>query len=202
MSTVAIVRPESDSVERSLSSWAALLLGSIQGKSGVATTDLRGVGVTRASVVTTVTRKGVSLLFSHGTKTALGTPRALVDAKNVSCFNGSVVVAFSCLAGDQLGSDAVANGARAFLGFDDLLTNYVKQPNLFGQGVEKAATALVLSGKTVGATRSTLEKHFKQIEGDYHTGPRRGHVDATVIWLAAHVNWRGLVVHGNASATV
>lgn len=111
-------------------------------------------------------------------------------------------VVFFCLAGDQLGLDAVAKGARAFLGFDDVLTNYVKQPSLFGQGVDKAATALVLSGKTVGTTRSALEKHFKQIEGDYQTGPHRGHVDATVIWLAAHINWRGLVVHGKASATV
>jgi hypothetical protein len=202
MSTVAIVRPESDPVERGLSSWAALLLMSIQGKSGVVTTDLRGVAVTRARVVTTVTGKDVTLLFSHGTKTALGTPVSLIDATNVSCFKGSVVVAFSCLAGDQLGPGAAAHGARAFLGFDDVLTNYLTQPNLFGQGVEKAATALVLNRKTVATTRTALEKHFKQIERGYHTGPHRRHVDATVIWLAAHVNWRGLIVHGSASATV
>ena len=203
MSTIAVVRPESDPVERSLSTWATLLLGSMKGAKGVSTTDLKGVAVTRKSVVNAVTGKDATLFFCHGTKTRLGHPTALVDTSNVSCLKGSVVVAFSCLAGDQLGRDAVANGASAFLGFDDLLTNYVKQPSLFGQDVERAARGLVLSGKTVGNTRASLDQHFKQVEKDYRTGgPKSGHPDATVIWMAAHINWRGLVVRGKGSATV
>lgn len=55
------------------------------------------------------------------------------------------------------------------------MVEFGQQPNLFEQDVEKAARGLVLSGKTVGNT---------------------------VIWMAAHINWRGLVVRGNGSATV
>jgi hypothetical protein len=202
VSTIAVVRPESDPVERSLSTWATLLLGSMKGAKGVSTTDLKGVAVTRKSVVNAVTGKDATLFFVMEPRPDWATPPPWWTP--ATCRASRARSSWPFLSRRRPARPRCrGNGASAFLGFDDLLTNYVKQPSLFGQDVERAARGLVLSGKTVGNTRASLDQHFKQVEKDYRTGgPKSGHPDATVIWMAAHINWRGLVVRGKGSATV
>ena len=202
MSELTFVRPEGDSVELALSTWAQLLLAGTGGKAGLVLTDLRGMQVTRASVASAASRSHLVLFFLHGQRNALGDPTALIDATNVACLNGVLAIAFSCLAGDQLGSDAVANGARAFLGFDDVLTNYHPQPALFGHYVQTSVQPLILNGHSIGAVRSALYSSFRHIEWHYSTGPGKSHANATLIWMAAHINWRGLVLHGDQHATL
>ncbi len=202
MVKVALVRPEADSVEQGLSSWAALVLTSVGGSANVSATDLRGTQVTRASVDRTVGAQYATLFFAHGQPDRIGDPTPWVDTLNIGNASGTVLVAFSCLAGDRLGPDAVAKGARAFLGFDDILTNYHPQPGLFGQVVDDALRGFLLSGKPLDDVRTKLLAGFQQIESHYLHGPGQGHSNATVIWLAAHINWRGLVLDGDRQATV
>jgi hypothetical protein len=200
---VTVIRPDGDVVERALSSWAALLLAAVSGGS-VSTTDLRGSSATRTAVDSALGSNDASFFFLHGHPASMGDPTTLVDTHNVGKASGTVMVAFSCEAGKTLGPDAVnsSNNVRAFLGFDDLLPVYHASPSLFGREVERAVTPLILSGATVDAVRKDLEKRLKQMEDHYRIGSGKAHPDAAHIWMAAHIAWRGLVVHGNSSATI
>jgi hypothetical protein len=202
VSNLTFVRPEADNVESGLSAWAQLLLTSIAGKTGLTVVDLRGPQVTRHTVTNAMSGQHLMIFFLHGTRNALGDPAAYVDSGNVGGLTGAVVMAFACLAGDQLGPDAVAQGARAFLGFDDILTNYHSQPALFGHHVETSVQPFILAGQSIDTVRSALEKSFQQIEQHYRTGQGQNHVNADVIWMAAHINWRGLVLHGDPHAKI
>lgn len=202
MTEAALVRPESDAVEVGLSSWAALLLTSVGGKSGLSIVDLRRAQVTRSAVASAVSGQDLVIFFLHGQKNGLGSPTVYVDSKNFASLKGAVVIAFSCLAGDQLGPDAVTHGTRAFLGFDGLLTNDLPQPALFGHYVETSVKPLVLAGKSIDSVRSALRTGVQRIEKHYSTGPGKSDVNANLIWMAAHINWRGLVLHGDTGATI
>jgi hypothetical protein len=187
---ISFVRPESDSVEVNLSRWADAVLASIRGKPNVSSSDLRGAA------------HQLTLFFLHGQRNSLGDPVVWADSGNIADGKGTVLIAFACLAGDQLGPNAVTNGVRAFLGFDDILTNYAPQPGLFGQCVDAALRPFILSGQSIDAVRSALESGFQAIEKHYRAGVGTNHRNATIIWLAAHVNWRGLVFHGDPNATI
>lgn len=202
MSDLTLVRPEADTVEIGLSIWAGLLLTAVLGKSGLTVVDLRGTQVTRSAVTNAMSGQDLMIFFAHGVRNALGDPAAFVDSQNVGGLQGAVVIAFSCLAGDQLGPDAVANGARAFLGFDDILTNYHSQPALFGHHVDAAVQPFILASQSIDKVRSALRTNFQQIEQHYRTGPGQNHANANLIWMAAHINWRGLVLHGDPHATI
>jgi hypothetical protein len=202
MLNLAFIRPESDSVEVGLSGWAGLVLTSAGGKSTVATHDLRGTQVTSAAVAQAMTAQHATLFFLHGHADRLGDPTVCADSTNIGQARGTVLVAFACLAGDRLGRDAVANGVRAFLGFDDILTNYLPQPALFGQHVDAALQPFILRNQSIDTVRAALVSAFQQIEAHYRTGAGQGHVNAGHIWMSAHINWRGLVLHGDPHATV
>ena len=202
MVNLVLVRPESDPVEVGLSSWAALVLASIGGAFRVSTVDLRAQQVTRTAVEGAIGAHDATLFFSHGTRDHLGSPTPCVDSANVSKAQGKVLIAFSCMAGEQLGLDAVSNGVRAFLGFDDILTNYHPQPSLFGQIVDIALRPFLLSGQPIHAVRSALKWGFQSIEQHYTKGPGANHANANLIWMAAHINQRALVLHGDPNAVI
>jgi hypothetical protein len=96
---VLVIRPETDAVEQILSAVAS-------------------------HAITMTPRPDVSnsppphiLYFGHGRRDRLGDPTALIDAGNLPNLNGAVVLAMACSSSDQLGPDAVAAGARAWIGF-------------------------------------------------------------------------------------
>lgn len=202
MSRVTFVRPESDNVEMALSSWASLIRTAIAGKSGLAVSDLQGPQVTRATVTTGILGQDLVVFFAHGQRHCVGDPTPILDLANVANATGAIVIAFSCFAGDQLGRDAIASGVAAFLGFDDKLTIYHPTPALFGHHVEAAVQPLVMAGQPIGQVLSDLRRGFQAIETHYTTGPGARHHNANLIWMAAHINWRGLQLHGNQKATI
>jgi hypothetical protein len=202
MSHIVFVRSETDPVESGLSVWAHLLLSSCTARSALKLVDLRALHVTRSSVSASVQTADLAIFYMHGQPDSLGHPVTLVDSTNIACLKATVVIAFSCMAGEQFGPHAVAAGARAFMGFDDLLTNIDTLPTLFGGAAQLAMQPFVLGVNSIDSVRMNLASNFAAIENHYRVGAGKHDVDAGVIWMAAHINRRGLVVHGDTSATL
>ena len=113
---VLLIRPEVDAVEQVLSGVAAYALS----QAPVTAAQSLTRPLTRATVDQAITA-GTSpvhiLYFGHARRTQLGDPATLVDQASFPNLQGSVVLALACSASDQLGPDAVRNGARAWIGF-------------------------------------------------------------------------------------
>ena len=201
MATIVVVRPGADATEIALSSWAALVIAGVSGGSGVVVTDLQGPAATRNAVDSRLQSSDVTLYFGHGLDDRLGDPIALVDSVNISRASNKVVFGIACKAAVALGGRAEVAGVRAFLGFDDELVVYLPTPSLFGRVVESALIPFILSNASVDDVRDTLVSGFKQMEKTYR-GPLRNSLDAEVIWLAAHINWRGVSCAGDTTATI
>jgi hypothetical protein len=206
MSDIAVVRPERDIVEDTLSDWAELVLAGVSGAGRVPANDLKGSSVTQSAVEILLKNNDVTIYFGHGDRDRLGSSTScLIDAGNISEAAGRVVIAIACKAASDLGPDAVSSGnrVRAFLGFDDVLVVYLRKPSLFGRAVESAIIPFLLSGSSIADAHSTLVKEFQAVETCYRDPKRGGRDhDANIIWMAAHINWRGTQLLGDRSATV
>ena len=117
---VLVIRPGTDVVEQVLSAVALQALTMTPRPDVVC---LQRPLVTRAIVDQTIASTVSNsppphiLYFGHGTRDRLGDPTALIDAGNLPNLSGAVVLAMACSSSDQLGPDAVAAGARAWIGF-------------------------------------------------------------------------------------
>lgn len=60
--------------------------------------------------------------FGHGTESTLGRPE-VIDTQNIHLATG-IVIAVACRSSQQLGPASVANGAAAYVGFDDDISVY------------------------------------------------------------------------------
>jgi len=206
MSDIGVIRPEGDNVENALSAWAGLVLAGVWGARHVSVHDLKGSSVTQSAVEILMKKSDVTMYFGHGDQDRLGSPqKCLVDSANIFEAAGRVVIAIACKAASNLGPDAVSsnNTVRAFLGFDDVLTVYLPWPSLFGHVMEKAIIPFLLSRFSIADVRSMLISGFQMIENTY-CDPNLGgkHPDANIIWMAAHINWRGIKLLGDTSATI
>jgi hypothetical protein len=142
------------------------------------------------------------LYYGHGRKDRLGETTTLVDSSNYSDYKDKVLVAVACLAGDSFGPNVVGTGgAKGFLGFDDILIVYKGQASLFGGVFERALLALSQQGGTLKTASDVLQKGFRDLENYFLNDPKgRTHPDAAIIWLGAHINYRGAVLCGQPSA--
>ena len=136
------------------------------------------------------------LYFGHGLSGALGDPTTLIDASNYADYAGKELIAIACDSGRKFGKEVVSKGgAHVFLGFDDILTVYTGQASIFGAAVESALLWLGPPKTTMKTVHRTLVREFKDIENRYRSGSDSSHHDAAIIWMGAHINWRGVVLH-------
>jgi hypothetical protein len=200
--TIAIVRPETDATEVTMSSWAAAYLAAIAGDPDVSLRhDIAGRTATQAAISAAAQSVDALLYYGHGRKDRLGDTTTLVDSSNYSDYKDKVLVAVACLAGDRFGPDVVGTGgAKGFLGFDDILIVYKGQASLFGGVFERALLALSQQGGTLKTASDVLQKGFRDLENYFLNDPKgRTHPDAAIIWLGAHINYRGAVLYGQPS---
>jgi len=80
-------------------------------------------------------------------------------------------------------------------------TVYVDASNV-GNGKGSVLIPFLLSKQSIESVRAALEVGFQQIEQHYRSGLGARHPNANMIWMSAHINWRGLVLHGDQHATI
>ena len=206
MPKVAVIRPDTlgDAVEAEMALWPDAMMAGPGAQVGIHFSDVRGAAQCTASNASAAMQStDATLYFGHGTPSALGTP-TVVDTANVSTAAGKLLLAFACEAALTLGPDAHVKRVTAFLGFADIVAVVTNLPagqsNPISDAVDHALT-LFVQGGTVDNVRYLLIRELKQVEADYNPkGPLSYLPGASTIWLAAHVNWRGLTVLGNGSA--
>jgi hypothetical protein len=71
----------------------------------------------RAEVEGALEGMRIVAFFGHGSPSTLGRPE-VIDLQNIHLANG-VVIAVACRSSQLLGPASVANGAKAYVGFDD-----------------------------------------------------------------------------------
>lgn len=205
MPDIAVIRPDTpgDTVESTMALWPEAVMLGPGAQAGINFPDVRGPGMCTAPNASAAMRStDATLYFGHGTPAALGIATTLVDSSNVSDAKGKLLLAFACEAALILGPDAFAKQVTAFLGFADILVVIddlpAGQSDPIGDAVNRGLTLFVRGG-TMDDVRDLLISEFKQVEADYR-GPLSYLPLADRIWLAAHVNWRGVTVLGTGSA--
>ncbi|WP_281859001.1 hypothetical protein [Litoreibacter halocynthiae] len=203
MARITVIRPENDATEMVLSGWGHMVISAIYPDKNLKIIDLYGRKASREAVEVYSSGSDVILYFGHGAEDRLGADVPLLDILNARCLENSVVVAVSCHSARALGPEAIAQGARAFLGFDDILTVYFGQPSLFLQAFEEPLAQLILNETSAGDAQSQIRETFQQIEDLYRTNPEySSHPDATIIWMAAHINRKNCVIEGDRWLTI
>lgn len=83
----------------------------------------------------------------------------------------------------------------AFLGFSDLLLVYNHRPAIIGGQVVTRIDDHLNGGVNLGQTLADLISDLKDLEDLYRIGSESHDVDAGMIWMGSHMNWRGLELH-------
>jgi hypothetical protein len=189
------VRPENDATALVLSGWAEKLL---RLEPGLAV-DLRGTKVSRQAVSGALAGGHAVFFFGHGTHGALvGAHGPVLDRQNISLTNGQIVVAIACEACRELGTVAITEGARAFLGFNDRLA----WPTLFAQEFEYAVTSALeqlWQGASLGEATDAMRTNFDALENRFKEST---HPSAPLIWTFAFWNRCHLELKGDDSVTL
>ena len=197
MTDVLIIRPENDDVEKTLAVWCDLTLPPGLAAPAVLTvTELRGTAATATAVQSALAAGGdIVLYFGHATETTLGLWTTLVDTVTVKGAQGQVMIAIACKAADTFGPSAVAAGALAgYLGFNDILFVYNGNPAVIGHVIADRIRTSLHGGISLRQTADDIVTDLKDIESLFRDGSMSTHVDAAMIWMGAHINWRGLEV--------
>jgi len=195
MTDVLIIRPENDDVEKTLGVWCDLTVPpGLTSRTVLSVTELRGGAATAGAVQSALAAGGdVVLYFGHATETTLGLWTTLVDTVTVKSAKGQVMIAIACKAGDTFGPSAVAAGAFAeYLGFNDILFVYNGSPAIMGSSVADRIRTYLNGGISLRQTADDIVTDLRSIESLFRDGSMSTHVDATMIWMGAHINWRGL----------
>lgn len=105
------------------------------------------------------------------------------------------MIAIACKAADTFGPSAVAAGAFAeYLGCDDILFVYNGNPAVIGYNVADRIRTYLNGGISLRQTADDIVTDLRDIESLFRDGSMSTHVDAAMIWMGAHINWRGLTV--------
>ena len=199
MNRITIIRPEKDLLETVLSDWASLILWGCRGSTSLTLADMKGSLANRLNIEIEISRSELVLYFGHGTKDKIGHPDSLLDNANIHLCSGKILISIACDTADKLGIDAINSGTKSFIGFDDVLAIYLGHPSLFGSVFTQALLPLLTGSFDVADSRDTIITHFQSLE-DHYKNAGANDPNATIIWLAAHINWRGVQAHGDMSA--
>jgi hypothetical protein len=192
MTQILVVAPDSDSVERELGAAAGEWVGVLANQPNHTSEFLQGTSVTRQSVETALNNASVVAYFGHGAASHLGRSAALIDGANVGRLRKKTVLAIACHSARNLGRSAGEAGVIGYVGFDDALAVPLPGVDRFRQVLVTSATRS-LSPDGPRAVRRMLIAGFRAMEKHYR-GPGRDQVDANIYWMAAHINWRGVVL--------
>lgn len=201
MNTVTFIRPEKDNVETVLSDWAGIIQAGCRGSIVLSLVDLKGSMADRVKVEQSIENSDVILYFGHGTKHAMGNPDALLDHANIYTCAGKILISVACETALDIGPEAINNNTRTFLGFDDELVVYLGKPGIFGSVFVQALLPLLTGSSSVMDSKDKLVTLFQTIEKHYRTSSAND-PDAAIIWLAAHINWRGIQGYGDMNARI
>lgn len=171
---VLLIRPEADAVEQVLSGVASHALSvapvpgaqSLQPAPPPATPPTARQPLTRATVDQAITAANPPvhiLYFGHAQRRQLGDPAVLIDRATFPNLKGSLVLALACSSSDQLGPDAVANGARAWIGFTRPIP--VPLTTRLGANLEpfRVAAAATLQGHPAADIEAQTRDAFEQL---------------------------------------
>lgn len=196
MTAVAVIRPEGDTTERTLSLWADLVLppGGLPNVNVV--TDLQGpVQATSAAASAALRMADVTLYFGHAHRTSLGVP-VIIDGSSIANARRRVVIAIACLSADTLGPDAVAvHRVTEYLGFSEPLFVYDVGPAVSGAEIAKHLAECLKGTITLSQARADIIADLQTLERLYCSGALSRRADATMIWMGVRMNWRGLELH-------
>ncbi len=105
-----------------------MILGGCRGSTTLNLIDLKGSRVNRAVVEKTISSSYLVLYFGHGSRNKIGNPNVIFDNVNIYHCSGKILIAIACDVAVELGQEAINNGAKSFLGFDDELVVYLGKP--------------------------------------------------------------------------
>lgn len=141
----------------------------------------------------------IFIAYSHGSSEALlynnQKDAYVAKEKNTYLFKGSLFYTWSCLCGQELGLDLVANGCHTFLGYDDDIWAGTGETDHF---VECANYGLK---KLIGG--STVKEAYNEVEEEYTK--RIDHFDEVGDYMIASFfrrNRDALVLYGDGNITL
>jgi hypothetical protein len=204
MADVAFIRPEGDDTEKGLSGIAHFvqyeMSTCLELFADVSVVDLSGSGVTPAAVDSLGPNVSSIVYLGHGKPDAFGYPTPLTDLSSLHHLRDRVVIGLCCSAAEQLGPEACDAGARAFIGFADLLA-VILRSSWWALPFERAITGLLMPDGTAGEAHGALREGLAaQRDAFMPGGPNENHRDAPVIWLAALANRATLRLIGDPDA--
>ncbi len=119
--SLLITRPEHDLTTRYLSKWSEEVIGEAE-KKHVAVIDLHGEKANRVRFIGTLDKKESDFVFLNGHGNAeivAGHDDAPLLTGSDSGVNDKIIYARACQSAKQLGPQAVENGAKAYIGYDE-----------------------------------------------------------------------------------
>lgn len=192
MSTVVILRPERDQVEKVFSTWADQLLSASEG-SGLVIRDLRGPAVTRDSIRDALSDTAIVIFFGHGGPGEWGRPplASLYTETDLEGGATQAIVAVACSSAQIFGRAAVERGSTSqFVGFFESLTAFIPQSKAFGKAITQALRLLFDGTPSADRCADALRAGFRVQENLYQPngGLLNGLPDAAMIYLCALSN--------------
>jgi hypothetical protein len=199
MRRVVVVRPQTDGIERIMSSeWAEPIRNRLEVAPDVDLADLSH-GVSREHVEGTVRAGDGFMFFGHGTPDTLGRTPALLDVANLDRLSDGIIVAFACESAIRLGPAAIAAGVQGYLGFDDYLLIYPAPAHAVSSAVFDSLDRFA-QGRDLSEVRDSLAGALDRIFDDYAFKSRRFDLDAGIILACTRLMRRSLCAFGKDAA--
>jgi hypothetical protein len=204
---VLFVRPADDASAATLAKWGKRLLALFPDSF-----DDVSVGVDRPTIDAFLRRSPRALVwFGHGRPDALTSMNeAMVDSENVAGLAGQAIVAVACEAADELGSEALRQGVRGFLGFRRIVIWPIAEPGPVGEALVSGLSCLFKSGHHLGCARDKLASlfdraadiHYRQAQDGGFSSLDGSPSHAMLAYMGALSNRDGLRVVGDELATL
>ncbi|MGH9463567.1 MAG: hypothetical protein ACRD1X_20375 [Vicinamibacteria bacterium] len=120
--TVLVTRPEHDAANRYLSKWTEKLIKEIS-RRGITVIDLYGGRAVRKEVIGILEKRKpqLALLNGHGSASVVAghDDEVVLQLGDKKAVEEKIIYARACKSAKELGPDAVAQGAKAYLGYDE-----------------------------------------------------------------------------------
>ncbi len=203
MSSVSYLRPNNpgDPAASDLHNWSVELQTrlAVDHATAAVIDDSSPCDRTRAAIA--LAAADLILFFGHGSPTDLvGTDGAsAVDKSNIAIASGRSLVAVACLAGRDLGPDAITAGVEVFLGWNAKLLWLAPPPGGLGEFGSAIVDSLAIfgTGASVEQVKERLRDELDAVAEYYRTGPGSTNPDALIAYYGAAAAAGQVAVCGN-----
>ena len=201
MTEVVFLIPQSDTLETFLGSIEQTVTSNMVHFHNISITTIAGSYVDLSSINKALANADVVIYCGHGENEGLGMYSQYIHKDDVLYGNDGIVISIACKTADKLGPAIVNQQTDTFIGFDDDLVVYLKNSHIALSGFITMILSLLQTNASTGHAMHLLDTELRMIERQYRKRPHPN-PDAGIIWMATHINRKGLRLLGDPNKTI